>query len=273
MIEKLVGFIREAGQAAMARYQQDDLSVGNKGESQTVNSVVTETDLKISRMFRNFAAENFSHLNYLIIDEECVAELGNQVFEKSAAADYQFVIDPVDGTILFADGIPLFGIIIGVMKKNRPWLGLVYLPVLDELVFTDGTKVWWEQKGRRQEVEPQLQNNSYLVMGHNWLLCPQCEPGKEKMILADFFSAASYFLFLCTNRARGAFLKAYLWDIAGGWAIAKVLGIGFYDYETKAEMEEFGPAFFRNDCFMARMVISCREEDYPAVKGLVSGLK
>lgn len=82
MIEKLVGFIREAGQAAMARYQQDDLSVGNKGESQTVNSVVTETDLKISRMFRNFAAENFSHLNYLIIDEECVAELGNQVLKN-----------------------------------------------------------------------------------------------------------------------------------------------------------------------------------------------
>ena len=69
MIEKLAAFIRRAGLSAMERYQQNNLFVGNKGESLTVNTVVTETDLKISRMFRDFAAENFSHLNYLIIDE------------------------------------------------------------------------------------------------------------------------------------------------------------------------------------------------------------
>lgn len=273
MIEKLAAFIRLAGLLAMERYQQNNLFVGNKGESQTVNSVVTETDLKISRMFRDFAAENFSHLNYLIIDEESVSDLGGRVFEKAAAADYQFVLDPIDGTILFADGIPLFGIMIGVMKQNRPWLGLVYLPALDELVYTDGKKVWWEQKGGRQEIILETKSNSYLVLGHDWLLNSQCGPGKGKMILADFFSAASYFLFICTNRAKGAFLKAYLWDIAGGWAIAKAMGIEIYDYETKEKLEQLSSEDFREDCFMKRMKICCREQDFEAVKEMVSGLK
>ena len=54
-------------------------------------------------------------------------------------ADHEicFVIDPIDGTWNFANGIPLFGIILSVLHFGRPIYGLLYDPVMDDLIEAD----------------------------------------------------------------------------------------------------------------------------------------
>ncbi len=47
-------------------------------------------------------------------------------------AELLWVIDPIDGTLSFTRGIPLFGTLIALCEAGRPVLGLIDLPALDE---------------------------------------------------------------------------------------------------------------------------------------------
>ncbi|MDE5414630.1 MAG: inositol monophosphatase [Bacillaceae bacterium] len=48
-------------------------------------------------------------------------------------ADYEWVIDPIDGTVNFAHRFPFFCISIGVKYKGETVIGVVYVPKLDEM--------------------------------------------------------------------------------------------------------------------------------------------
>ena len=58
--------------------------------------------------------------------------LGEEHGSEGADRDYVWVIDPIDGTRAFINGIPLFGTLIALTHKGVPVLGLVDFPALDE---------------------------------------------------------------------------------------------------------------------------------------------
>ena len=49
-------------------------------------------------------------------------------------ADLAFILDPVDGTSNFEWGLPLFGVLCAVMIKGEAVAGMIYDPVVQELV-------------------------------------------------------------------------------------------------------------------------------------------
>jgi len=63
------------------------------------------------------------------------AILGEEFPDKDGTNDYQWVIDPIDGTISFVQGIPLFGTMLALLKNGTPVLGAIAMPCLDELVY------------------------------------------------------------------------------------------------------------------------------------------
>src|SRR3972149_4752700 len=48
-------------------------------------------------------------------------------------AERAWIVDPLDGTVNYANGIPVFCVSIGLAVAGRPALGVVYDPVRDEL--------------------------------------------------------------------------------------------------------------------------------------------
>lgn len=272
MIEKLKQFIKMAGEHSVEKRHADEHQLSFKSGADAAKGIVTEVDLAISRMFRDFVETNFADLNYMIIDEESVAELSGDVFELCAQTDYQFVIDPIDGTMNYAADIPLYGITIGVLKHGRPWLGLMYAPVTGELVYTDGKKVYFEYQGTTGVLQPGQTSASRVVLGHAWRI--QLKPGHfdGKLVMHDYFSAVIFCLYMALGRIKGAFMQANLWDIAGGWAVCKLLGMGFYDYESGKELTEFTPEFFRDKCQVRNMQILCFRSDFSVLKDLTLGI-
>ncbi len=63
------------------------------------------------------------------------AILGEEFEDKPGTNDYQWVIDPIDGTISFVQGIPLFGTMLACLHKGTPVIGAIAMPCLDELVY------------------------------------------------------------------------------------------------------------------------------------------
>ena len=57
--------------------------------------------------------------------------------------DYQWIIDPLDGTLNFAHGFPMFAVSITVHYQNKPFLGVVFDPTHNELFWAQAQQGAW----------------------------------------------------------------------------------------------------------------------------------
>jgi myo-inositol-1(or 4)-monophosphatase len=94
------------------------LLVEAKGDA----SPVTEADRAAERAIRDLLAERLP--DHGVIGEE----YGNRLED----AEWVWVLDPIDGTRAFVTGRPLFGTLIGLLRRGVPVLGLVDQPVTGE---------------------------------------------------------------------------------------------------------------------------------------------
>lgn len=85
-------------------------------------SPVTVADRTAERVMRAILAER--------LPEHGV--FGEEFGQDNAGADYQWLLDPVDGTRAFVTGRPLFGTLIALFHKGEPVLGILDQPVLAE---------------------------------------------------------------------------------------------------------------------------------------------
>ncbi|MBM3279031.1 MAG: inositol monophosphatase family protein [Candidatus Handelsmanbacteria bacterium] len=77
--------------------------------------------------------------------------VGEEYGRQEGTSGYRWLIDPIDGTKAFIQGVPLYGVLIGIETPQGVEAGVVLLPALDELVWAArGEGCWW--KGRRAQV-------------------------------------------------------------------------------------------------------------------------
>ncbi len=95
-----------------------------------INNLVTEIDRLSEKTIISIILEAFP-------DHSIIAEEGGSIDNGS---DYQWIIDPIDGTVNFAHGIPLCCVSIGLMKEAQMLMGVVYNPMMNELFFAEQDK-------------------------------------------------------------------------------------------------------------------------------------
>lgn len=88
------------------------------------DSPVTNADRRAEELIRKEINENFP--GHGIIGEE--------FGEENRDSDVVWVLDPIDGTQSFIHGVPFYTTLIGILIKNRPKVGVIYAPALDEMV-------------------------------------------------------------------------------------------------------------------------------------------
>lgn len=97
--------------------------VSGSTKSSDNNQVLTQTDLEIGKTIIAAIKEAFPDHN--IIDEEAgVIDNGSQ---------YTWVVDPIDGTSNFANGIPTYGTMLGLLDGATPIAGGLTLPAFNEI--------------------------------------------------------------------------------------------------------------------------------------------
>lgn len=76
--------------------------------------------------------------------------LGEEFGEQAGwgeASGFRWIVDPIDGTVSFVHGVPLFGTIVGVEYRGRPVAGVVAMPALDEVVWGGAGLGAWHEVG------------------------------------------------------------------------------------------------------------------------------
>lgn len=91
------------------------------------NQVLTETDLEIGKFLIKQIKKEYPQFN--IIDEETGVIDNHSLFT--------WVIDPIDGTSNYANGIPLYGTMIGLLKGGEPIAGGISLPAFGEICYAE----------------------------------------------------------------------------------------------------------------------------------------
>src|SRR5215207_3545269 len=89
---------------------------------------VTEADRAGEAVMRQLIKRTFP--THGIVGEEFGAE--------AAEAEYVWVLDPIDGTRAFMAGLPVWGTLIGLMRRGAPVYGLMHQPFTGERFFGDG---------------------------------------------------------------------------------------------------------------------------------------
>jgi len=98
-------------------------------ERKSDGSIVTPLDIEAERVVRAFIAAHQAQ-PFAVLGEE----LGEDPPGDPRAAGYRWVIDPIDGTLLFARGLTGFGTLLALEERAsaRSVLGVIHLPALGE---------------------------------------------------------------------------------------------------------------------------------------------
>ncbi len=78
--------------------------------------------------------------------------LGEELGLHQPDAEYQWVLDPIDGTKSFVSHSYLFGTLIALLKDGKPILGVINHPLLNDFLVGDGKQTWLND--RRVAVRP-----------------------------------------------------------------------------------------------------------------------
>ena len=125
--ETLINATEAGGRILEHYFNKRNLKIDKK---EGVNNLVTEAD----------------HASEIAIIETIKSAfpahhiLSEEVGEIVMDSEIKWIIDPIDGTVNYAHGIPLCCVSIGVEKNGAMIMGAVYNPFLKEFYFTEPSK-------------------------------------------------------------------------------------------------------------------------------------
>jgi myo-inositol-1(or 4)-monophosphatase len=100
----------------------------------STHDVVTEVDTMSEKLIISALRDAFPHDAFLAEEQgkiDAVPALGESAIDP--AQQRVWIIDPLDGTVNYANGIPVFCVSVGLAIGGVPALGVIYDPVRDEL--------------------------------------------------------------------------------------------------------------------------------------------
>jgi len=71
---------------------------------------------------------------------------------RTGESEYQWVIDPIDGTKNYMKKIPIFGTLIALVKNGEVIVGVSNLPALQEMIYAEKGKGAWKVQGTKKRL-------------------------------------------------------------------------------------------------------------------------
>ena len=206
----------------------DTLRIEKKGH----NDFATEVD-------QTAEAEIVETLLKAYPDHRILAEESGQL--GKADSEYQWIVDPLDGTMNFIHGYPHFSVSIGLYQKGRAFQSVVYDPVRQEL-FTASKGDGAYLDGRRIRVSGAAQLGNALVSASYPYQGGDTKDLEFSMAALKAFteqssgvrragSAALDLAYIAAGRIDGAWISGVKkWDTAAGALLVREAGGLINDY-------------------------------------------
>lgn len=220
----------EAGKLALDYFKRrDTLVIETKRDLQDVVSVA---DREVEELIRSRFGE--AHDTDGILGEEYGLEKG--------VSGYTWVIDPIDGTSPFVNGMPNWCVSIALLHEGIPVVGVIYAPCFDELYAArlgNGATL----NGKPVAVDPKRTiQNAVTGFGAN----SHVTPAAVGKIVEGILEAGGNFI----RNGSGALMLAYVasgrlvgyyepymhaWDCLAGYCLVKEAGGWYHPFPAEGE--------------------------------------
>lgn len=207
-IDRIIIWIRRAGHIALQHF--DHITPQIKADQ----TFVTQADLEIEQFLSGQIKAAFPA--HLVMGEE---QAKDKQIESSASV---WVIDPIDGTTAFVQGLPGWGISVGLLHQGKPRLGFFYMPLLNDLTYTNHQgEVYCNNQRLRQTIKRHLGVKDFLAVNAS----AHSEFKITFPRTRALGSIGANLMYTARGSSAGAFIpKAHLWDLVTGAAI--LMGVG-----------------------------------------------
>jgi myo-inositol-1(or 4)-monophosphatase len=226
MIEIIKEAAIEAGKITLA-LRKRGIGIERKGDA---SNIITEADTTSEKIILEAIKRNFP--THAILSEESG--------RNDKDSEYCWVIDPVDGTIPYSAGLPTYGISIGLLKDGKPYLGVINLPALGELYWSEAGKGAF-LNGKRISVSKKSKFEESLVgfelgwmEGRKHVIENLIEPLALKIRYAPILGCASAALcYVAAGVLDGYVHRSSAWDFVAGAALIQEAGGKVTDHGGK----------------------------------------
>ena len=214
----------------------ENLQVSTKGPGDFVTSADKRTEKIIIEELQK------AHPDYGIITEE------SGIINK-ANTNNRWIIDPIDGTTNFLNGIPQFAISIGYEEENEIKCGVIFDPIKNEMFCAEKGNGAYLNNSRIRVSNKKKLKDALLVTGG-----PRQSSKIKEEIFSEFIKVSNSVLSPVRKFGSAALDVAYVacgrfdgywqrelnyWDIAAGIIILKEAGgfVNFFEKDNEAPLK------------------------------------
>ena len=203
----------------------EDLQVSSKGPGDFVTSADKRTEKILIEELQK------AHPEYGIITEE------TGIINKSNSKN-RWIIDPIDGTFNFMNGLPQFAISVGYEEENEIKCGVIFNPIMNEMFCAEKGNGAYLNNSRIRVSKKNKINEALVVTGgpkgaskiKDKIFSEYIYVSNNVSSVRKFGSAALDMAYVACGRFDGYWQREInYWDIAAGVIILKEAG-GFVDF-------------------------------------------
>ena len=214
----------------------ENLQVSTKAPGDFVSSSDKKTEKILIQELQK------AHPEYGIVTEE------SGIINKSNTKN-RWIIDPIDGTFNFLNGVPQFAISIGYEENNEIKSGIIFNPITNEMFLAEKGNGAYLNNSRIRVSNKKKIEDALLVTGGP----KQSSKNKEKILheyiniskkvsnVRKFGSAALDMAYVASGRFDGFWQRELnYWDIAAGVIIIKEAGgfINFFEEDKQNPLKK-----------------------------------
>ena len=220
----------EAGAKALAFFNaREQLIVETKAHP---HDVVSIADREVEELIRSRIAAQFPQ----------DAVLGEEYGVSAGTSGFVWVIDPIDGTSPFVNGMPTWCVSIAVLRAEDIVIGVIHAPCNDELyAAADGLGATLNGKTLKLDASRTIRNAVTGIGANNHVT-----PARVAAIVEKLLSEGGNFI----RNGSGALMLAYVaagrlvgyyepymhaWDCMAGYGLVKEAGGWHYPFPAKGD--------------------------------------
>lgn len=195
------------------------------------SDLVTNLDVKIEEFLIAQIKKNYPEFDIVSEEKNC-----NKTVSQNC-----FIIDPIDGTINFANNLPLWAIQVACVKDGETVACVINMPRIKEFYYADKSGAYLN--GEKISVkEVPIKNSLYAIDGNNNLQA-MLRMRKHSSNRRNFGGVCVSMAFTAAGRIHGAVFRSDKpWDYAPGLFLVKMAGGAIMDipgFHAGAMNEEF----------------------------------
>ena len=214
----------QAGRVTLAHFQ-----TGLVAERKADNTPVTVADRAAEQLLRQLITARWP--DHALIGEEYGHAAGQ------SDSGFTWIIDPIDGTKSFVSGVPIYAVLLALVKDDAPLLGVMNFPGLNEMVYAArGRGCFWNGRPARVSAVNSLADAVLLCSDLNTFAPFGRQPAFERLIRATYIQRtwgdAYGYALVATGRAEIMVDPVMaVWDCGPLQVILEEAGGAFTDWK------------------------------------------